>query len=111
MQQCPACRKLAALRLQEIPIGAFLIVRHGDHDALDELFIVWWTDLYTAVKPRTKQPAIIHDRVEAPAALKRADSPRAGIAAGYELKRDRAPDSLSMRAALCGAHACLIVVW
>jgi hypothetical protein len=28
--------------------------------------------------------------VRAPAALKRADGPRSGIAAGYELKRDRA---------------------
>ena len=42
--------------------------------------------------------------MRAPAALKRADSPRAGIAARYELKRDRAHDSLSMRAELCGAR-------
>jgi hypothetical protein len=59
-------------------------------------------NLHAAVKPRTKQPGIIHDRVDmrAPAALKRADSPRARIVAGYELKRDRAHIILNASRAL-----------
>ena len=68
----------AALRLQEIPIGTFLVVRHSDHDALyaRKFLVIRRPNLHTAIT--TKQPAIIHDRVyvRAPAALKRADGPR-----------------------------------
>ena len=91
---CQLAVRLAELRLQEIPIGAFPVVRNRDHDALDarEFLLIGRPDQHAAVRPRAKQPAIVHDRVDvrAPATLKRADGPRFRVAARNELKRDRA---------------------
>jgi hypothetical protein len=49
---------LTDLRLQEIPIGALLGVRHSDHDALytRKFLVIRRPNLHIAIKPRTKQP-------------------------------------------------------